>query len=108
MNKAKAQQPDDLGALKWLLLVGVFLYAIASLLAWPFRWALDHWPGRRENLLPLVAGRLLSTGHILAQIDEGSDSYSFALCTPEEFSQIESLSDGAYLVRKFENNSQHG
>jgi hypothetical protein len=226
VSNTEAKQPDDLGALKWLLLAGVFLYALASLLAWPFRSIAEHWPGRREkflrvaideinnsipnarqlvrvlgagvegieaklekgigkiekkiqrlesekgwakdlngdnpwsiaidilekakrirgidwrsdtdelkkamgpllsrheltfdwsflndlerngqfetlkneNLLPFISARLSAIGHILVHVDDGSDNYLLALCTPEVFGQIESLSNGAYSVRRF-------
>lgn len=226
MRKPQPSQPDELGALKWLLLLGVVLYGVFALVAWPFRSAARLIPGRREkllreacdelrnaipgatqlvrvlgegdqdldakldkkirklqkqldlataekrwpedlqtedpwataidilerakhiggidrksnpedlrhalaplfrrrgvvfdwslllelerardwealkneNLLPHIGRRLLEMGYVLAHIDEGSDNYLFALCTPESFSQIESLSSGGYAVRRF-------
>jgi hypothetical protein len=57
---------------------------------------------KNENLLPVVAARLAANGHVLAHIDDGSEGYNFALCTPDEFSRIESLSSGGYADRRFE------
>jgi hypothetical protein len=39
-------------------------------------------------------------GYVLAHIDEGSDNYLFALCTPESFSRIESPASAGYAVRR--------
>jgi hypothetical protein len=54
-----------------------------------------------ENLLPLVARKVAEGGHILAQIADGSDNYLFAVCTPEQFSRIDSLAEGDYAIRQF-------
>jgi hypothetical protein len=63
---------------------------------------------KNENLLPVVASRLAASGYVLAHIDDGSDSYNFAPCTPDEFSRIESLTWGGYAIRRFEERQSVG
>jgi hypothetical protein len=46
----QSNKQNELGPMKWLLLVGVLLYAIWSILTWPFRAILERWPGRRERI----------------------------------------------------------
>lgn len=54
-----------------------------------------------QTLLSVAVTQLAAMGYVLAHIDEGSGTYVFALCTPEEFAQIQSLASTGYSVRRF-------
>jgi hypothetical protein len=107
------EDAERLGVIDWKTSPKDLKKAIALLLRGrgvSFNWAFlrelerdKEWDSlKNENLLPIVAARLAADGHVLAHIDDGSDGYNFALCTPDEFSRIESLSSGGYAVRRFE------
>jgi hypothetical protein len=66
-------------------------------LDWSFLDALERasdWEAlKNENLLPRVASEVAKHGLVLAHINEGSDSYVFAVCTPDQFKAINGLTD---------------
>jgi hypothetical protein len=56
---------------------------------------------RNENLLPEVGERLAKQGYVFVSINEGSDSYLMAVCTPADFAVINGLSDHDFFIGKF-------
>jgi hypothetical protein len=74
-KSSQSQQQDELGAWKWLLLLGVFLYGLFALIAWPFRSAARHIPGRREKLLGEACAELRNAipgaTHLVRVLSEG-------------------------------------
>lgn len=63
------------------------------------------WPSAEHGvraLLSAVVTQVESMGYFLTHIDEGSDTHVFAICTPDEFAQIETLASPGYAVRRFQ------
>jgi hypothetical protein len=56
---------------------------------------------KNENLLPIVGDQLALSGFVFTQIEDGSDNYMFAICTPDAFKLIESLTVAGYSIRRF-------
>lgn len=58
---------------------------------------------RNDNLIPRVGREIAKLGLVLAHIDEGSDAYMMAVCTPAEFAKIDGLriDNGAIRIGRF-------
>lgn len=56
---------------------------------------------KNENLIPRVGREIAKLGLVLAHIDEGSDAYLMAICTPAEFARIDGLLAGPFRVGRF-------
>lgn len=58
---------------------------------------------RNDNLIPRVGREIAKLGLVLAHIDEGSDAYTMAVCTPAEFARIDGLmiDNGAIRIGRF-------
>jgi hypothetical protein len=54
---------------------------------------------RNSVLLPVVGDRVAKLGYVLAHVVDGSDSYQFAVCTPEEFLRIDGLTCRSFTIR---------
>ena len=59
---------------------------------------------KNENLVPRVGREIAKLGLVLAHIDEGSDAYMMAVCTPAEFARIDGLTidNGAIRIGRFD------
>jgi hypothetical protein len=55
---------------------------------------------RNTNFLPVVGDHVERHGFVLAQVEEGSDAYTFAVCSPDEFSRIDGLNCGSFKIRR--------
>jgi len=55
---------------------------------------------RNARFLPVVGDQVQKLGFVLAQIVEGSDAYYFAICTPEQFAQVDGLSCRSFTIRR--------
>ena len=55
---------------------------------------------RNTNFLPVVGDQVEKLGFVLAQVAEGSDSYQFAVCTPDEFTKIDGLTCRSFTIRR--------
>lgn len=55
---------------------------------------------RNTNFLPIVGDHVEKLGFVLAQVVEGSDAYTFAVCSPDEFSKIDGLTCSSFTIRR--------
>jgi hypothetical protein len=55
---------------------------------------------RNTNFLPIVGDHVEKLGFVLAQVLEGSDSYTFAVCAPDEFTKIDGLTCRSFTIRR--------
>lgn len=94
-------EPDELQAA-----LDPLLQRHAVALDWSFLDALERagdWQAiKNENLLPRVAQELTKHNLVLAHIDEGTDAYVFAVCTPQEWAAIAGLRGGHLKVGRFD------
>lgn len=55
---------------------------------------------RNTNLLPVVGDQVEKLGFVLAHVVDGSDNYQFAVCSPDEFAQIDGLTCRSFTIRR--------
>jgi hypothetical protein len=55
---------------------------------------------RNTNFLPIVGDHVEKLGFVLAQVLEGSDAYTFAVCSPDEFTRIDGLTCRSFTIRR--------
>lgn len=100
------EKAGRLGSIDWRSEPDELQEALDPLLAqqgvtldWSFVAALDEagdWEAlKNENFLPRVAAEVAKHGLVMAHINEGTDAYVFAVCTPEEFVKIDGVSEPA-------------
>jgi hypothetical protein len=55
---------------------------------------------RNTNFLPIVGDHVEKLGFVLVQVVEGSDSYTFAVCSPDEFTRVDGLTCSSFTIRR--------
>jgi len=55
---------------------------------------------RNTNFLPVVGDQVEKLGFVLAHVEEGSDAYFFAVCSPDEFAKIDGLTCRSFTIRR--------